>query len=369
MTDPGTTTPSSPIRVAIQQPALAKYRVPVFRSLAERPGIDLKVFYGEEPGIPNAPADGFAAELAPLSVRRLLGQIVLRHPVQWRLAGSDDYDVVILSWNIRYVSLVPALLRARLRKKPVILWGHGYSKSDSGVRKQLRNGVGSLAAAWLFYDRRTAAAAVEGGYPAEGVFAAPNTLDQTPIQTARAACLEDAAAMDSFRREQALEGKQVLLYVSRLTPPNRLDLLIESLPRVLSKQPETVVALVGKGEEEHTRLADRAERLGVQQHVRFLGPIYEEPRLAPWFLSASAFVYPANIGLSLLHAFGYGLPVVTSDKTEAQNPEIVALEPGVNGLTYRDGDAGDLADQLLTLLGDKPLRERLGAAAHATATG
>ena len=40
-----------------------------------------------------------------------------------------------------------------------------------------------------------------------------------------------------------------------------------------------------------------------------LGSIYDEIELAPWFLTADAFVYPENIGLSILHAFGYGLPV------------------------------------------------------------
>ena len=39
---------TQPIRVVIQQPALPKYRVPVFRELAKRPDIDLTLYFGEK---------------------------------------------------------------------------------------------------------------------------------------------------------------------------------------------------------------------------------------------------------------------------------------------------------------------------------
>ena len=93
---------------------------------------------------------------------------------------------------------------------------------------------------------------------------------------------------------------------------------------------------------------------------------YNEEALAPWFLCADAFCYPANIGLSILHAFGYGLPVVTSDRVEAQNPEIEALRHEENGLLYADGDARALAGALKMLFDDRGLRQRLSRAARAT---
>ena len=102
--------------------------------------------------------------------------------------------------------------------------------------------------------------------------------------------------------------------------------------------------------------------------MRFLGAVYDEMALAPWFLSADAFCYPANIGLSLLHAFGYGLPVITTDRNELQNPEIEALEPGRNGLVYKHDDLEALASTLERVIVDRPLRESLAAEALVTAT-
>ncbi len=98
----------------------------------------------------------------------------------------------------------------------------------------------------------------------------------------------------------------------------------------------------------------------------FTGAIYEETALAPWFLSSTVFCYPANMGLSILHAFGYGLPVITSDKVESQNPEIEVFENGRNGMHYRHGDVDDLADKIRHILSDPKLLASLSDGARDT---
>ena len=144
---------------------------------------------------------------------------------------------------------------------------------------------------------------------------------------------------------------------------------MRALPRLIHRAPSVRVVVVGKGGRSYVdELKELAKREGVDEALVFTGPIYDEASLAPYFLSSAAFVYPANIGLSLLHAFGYGLPVVTSDRRDTQNPEIVALEHEVNGLTYRHGDPGALADTLARLLSDDDFRRSLAQAAHETAT-
>jgi glycosyltransferase involved in cell wall biosynthesis len=124
--------------------------------------------------------------------------------------------------------------------------------------------------------------------------------------------------------------------------------------------------IVGKGEEERKRLEVLGESHGMKDRVRFLGAIYGERELAPYFMSSDVFCYPANIGLSILHAFGYGLPVVTSDHIGGQNPEIEALKPGENGLLYRHGDADSLAETLDQIFSDKEKAREMSVCALAT---
>lgn len=361
---------NDPTRLIVVQPTLAKYRVPVWRELASRPEVDLRLWYGDHDVLPNAEPDGFAAELKPIKSWSVAGQEALWHNAQIEAAEATDADAIVLSWGTRYLSLGPALRTAKRRGLGVVLWGHGYSKNETPMRRWMRNRIAKHADALMFYYQPTADAAIESGWPADRVFAAPNAIDQSPITTAREACQAAPADLAAFRVEHGLEGRRVLLYVSRFTPENRLPLLIEAIDKLRQHDPDVLMVMIGGGELLEEIRSD-VERRGLQDHFRLLGPIYEESQLAPWFLSSKAFVYPAAIGLSLLHAFGYGLPVVTDDCLAGHNPEIVAFDPDpaspeANGVTYRAGDSDSLAETLGALLNDPDRRALLASGALRT---
>lgn len=358
---------ASSIHFVVEQPSLAKYRLPVFRELAHRPGINLTLLYGEAPGIPNVEPDGFEGHFVPMWHRKFAGQIIRWHRAQWQAAGRKDADVLLFSWNVRYLSLIPSLMRARWNGKPVILWGHGYSKREHGVRRIVRETVTRLATAVLLYDRVTAERLIESGMHRQRVFVAANAIDQTRIAEARHAWLADPQRLRQFQDDHGLRDRQVLLFVSRFDPLNRVDLLIEAAAQLRARFPRLVTILIGSGGNEEARLQELVDQHQMADQVRFVGSMYDEMSLAPWFLSADAFVYPANIGLSILHAFGYGVPVVTCDAVERQNPEIVALAHETNGLLYKDGSVSDLASAIGRLLDDNELRDRMSAAALQTA--
>lgn len=354
-----------PIRVVLQQIALPKYRVPVFRELANRPGIDLTLVYSESPGLPNVEPDGFKAVCVPMRRWTFLGQVFDWHDGQFAYFSRRNADVVVLSWSTRFLSLIPGLLRARFLGIPTIVWGHGVSKRRSRWRLWLRGRVARLARATLFYNRSVADQFVASGFPEERVFIAANSLDQGPIQAARAGWMESPDRLRAFQREQGLEGRRTILFVSRLEPANRVDLLIKAGEALRAKYPDLLVLIVGSGQarEELERVVVERELSGT---VRFLGAIYDEANLAAYFASSRVFCYPSNMGLSLLHAFGYGLPVVTGDDAALHGPEIDALRDGENGLLFRHGDVDSLVGALDRVLGDDDLRERLSGEAHRT---
>jgi glycosyltransferase involved in cell wall biosynthesis len=357
---------SSDIRVCIQQPCLAKYRVPVFRELAGREGISATVLYADNWDVPSVEPDGFSAEV--IRVRPLLGRRIFWHGAQWRAADPDRSDVAILVWNTRFLSLIPALIRARLSGVGTVLWGHGYSKQERGWSRTLRNRIARLADSILVYNHAARQQLISEGFNPDRVHVALNSLDQDAIRSARTDWLSRPADLADFRAQHGIADVPVLLFVSRLEGDNRVDMLLQSAARLLPSFPSLKVVIVGDGPDA-PRLRDMVAALGLTQNVIFAGAIYEEQNLAPWFLSASAFCYPVNAGLSILHAFGYGLPVVTSDKVEAQNPEIEALQHGQNGLLYKDGDLDSLAETLQQLLADAQLRANLAKGARHTVRG
>ena len=357
------------LRVTIQQPVLPAYRVPVFQELAQRPNIRLKVVYGDRSNSPASVEDApFDKEFVHMSEFKLLGRKFLWHKPQVGYATRKRSDVLIMSWDIHYTSLIPGLLRAKANGVRTVLWGHGYSKNESALRQRLRDRVGKLADAIMLYDQVTANRCIERGFKASKVFVAPNAIDQSPIQAAREDWLSRPQDLAKFQNEHGLAPGPVILFVSRLEPANRVDLLVQALPALRKRFPDLRVAIIGKGEDEINRLTTMALEKGVTDSIRFLGAVYEEANLAPWFLSSKIFCYPANIGLSILHALGYALPVVTSDRKSAQNPEIVCLQHGKNGLTYQDDNAEDLCKVITELLENESRHRQMSDEAHRTAT-
>jgi glycosyltransferase involved in cell wall biosynthesis len=363
--DPSAADPK-PIRVTIQHPFLSHYRVPVFRQLAQRPGIKLLVVYGHMPNMPNVDPDGFDGRYEPLEIQTLMGKEIMWCGTHMRYVSKKRSDVMVLMWNTRYLSLVPALIKAKFTGVKTILWGHGCSKTETGLRSMLRQTVAKLGDALLLYNHTVAQRYRDYGWPAERVYVGLNSLDQTAARSAREKWSSDPAKLDAFRKEHDLDKGPYIFFVSRLDPANRLDLLVTAVAGLKDKHPGLQALIVGKGEDERKRLETLAESLGVTDNIRFLGAIYGEEQLAPYFMSSTVFCYPSNMGLSILHAFGYGLPVICGDKQELMGPEVEALKDGENGLFFRHGDADSLAQALDRVLSDPRLASKMADGARAT---
>jgi len=173
------------IRVTIVQPSLAKYRIPVFRELASRSGIDLRVVYGVLKGLPNVEADGFVAVPSRLRQVAVGGSVVMFQSAHWKNASRRQTDVLVMQWSPRLLTVLPALVRARLNGVATLLWGHGYSKSERWWWAEVRNWLARWATALVFYDPRTRDEYVERGWDPQKLFVALNSVDHIEIDEAR----------------------------------------------------------------------------------------------------------------------------------------------------------------------------------------
>ena len=284
-------------------------------------------------------------------------------PALLAAAARRGFDLVVAPWDVRYLNLLPSVALARAFRTPIVLWGHGYSLNPHPLTDGARNFCGRLADAVLLYTESVAAQLIETAhFSKDRVFVAQNALDQTPIQLARQSWMDRPEALAEFQRQHGVDSARTILFISRLEANNRIDMLLRATAALCPRYPDLKTVLIGDGSD-RARLVELTRMLGIEGRVAFAGPIYEESELAPWMLSATLLCYPTNVGLSLLHAFGYGLPAVTSDNRRAQNPEIEALVAGVNGLEYRDGDLDDMVRQCEQILGDPDLRLQLSEAA------
>jgi glycosyltransferase involved in cell wall biosynthesis len=151
-----------------------------------------------------------------------------------------------------------------------------------------------------------------------------------------------------------------LLFVGRLVTQKGVDQIIGAMPEVLSKYPDCKLRIVGQGPD-CQRLKALGYSLGLGQHVEFVGSVPNSV-LPDYFRKATVLVFPSveaeGFGLVCVEAMACECPVIASDLTALQE----VVEHGVTGLTFQSGNCEDLAQQVLLLLSDKPLRSRLGNA-------
>jgi glycosyltransferase involved in cell wall biosynthesis len=174
--------------------------------------------------------------------------------------------------------------------------------------------------------------------------------------------------LDDFRQNESLGKCHIVLFVSRVEAGRRLDLLVRAMQQVVARDPLALLVIVGDGALV-TGLRRLADEQGVGGKVRFVAGTYSEEILSRWFMVSRVFVAPEALGLNVLHAFGYGLPVITSDNARVHSPEFEYLRPGVNGLLYRAGSPQQLATQILKILDSDSLQSKLASGARATVAG
>jgi glycosyltransferase involved in cell wall biosynthesis len=345
------------LRVAVVTNVLPHYRSAFYRLLFQRPDLGVTVFcQASIPGM-NLHLDherfGERVVIVPAACthRERLGW-------QWLPWGRllSSFDVLFVIGNPRILSNLVLASLARALGKPVILWGQAHSAGASPFTEGLRLGWWRWFDNLFVYTDGEARRLKARGFRRQHIVGMNNGLDQGEID--RAAMAWSSADLLAWRRREGVAERTLVLSCARLEPKNRFELWVDAMPAVIARHPDLRWAVIGDGPERE-RLEARIEGLGLASHVRWVGALLEESGLAPWFLSSELLVHPAGIGLTLLHAFGYGLPVVTSDDAATQMPEFDAFVPNETGLLYRHGDVTSLADAVCRCLEEAPARERM----------
>lgn len=146
------------------------------------------------------------------------------------------------------------------------------------------------------------------------------------------------------------EGRTILLYVGRLAPNKRIDLVIKAL----SMLPEKYVLILA-GDNQRPEYAgvmeeclELAVNLGLRKRVKFVGKVSDQ-RLSNLYRSADVFVSASmheGFGMPFLEAMASGLPCIGSNATAI--PETMAGA----GILFEPENAEDLAQKIVTLCSD-----------------
>jgi glycosyltransferase involved in cell wall biosynthesis len=373
------------LRVAYLLSHPIQYQSPLLRLLAQRPGLELTVFYTSDFSLRSYHDRGFGVAVE-WDVPLLGGY---RHEFLPRLLDSHD---------ISFLRPLNRGIFRRLREGRFdVLWIHGYATLNSwiamatakvlGIPVLLRTdstlidhprGPMKLALKNIFFRvlRRFPYGVLSVGqrnteywrhHLGEDipVFSIPYAVDNGFFQRR---CREASATRELLRHELGLEANRpVLLFASKLLARKRCIDLVEAYLELMARSrlangsgPVPYLLIVGEGEE-RARIEARLLQANPKDRegVRIVG-FRNQSELPRYYDLCDVFVLPSihePWGLVINEAMNAGRAIVVSDEVGCQ-PDLVA--DGDNGVVFPARNVAALADALERVLADEGVCRKMG---------
>jgi glycosyltransferase involved in cell wall biosynthesis len=140
-----------------------------------------------------------------------------------------------------------------------------------------------------------------------------------------------------FYREliPALDGKRIVLFLSRLHTKKGLDILAAAFARLAKSHPEVDLVVAGPDDGAREGFVSLVNQLGIKDRVHLVGPLYGADKLRA-LVDASCFCLPSRqegFSVAITEALACSLPVVISDACHfpevksARAGAVVSLDP------------------------------------------
>ena len=261
-----------------------------------------------------------------------------------------EHAINIVHAHVARDYLVAAMACRKFRRTRLVLTRHHYFPlSQNAAYKWLLQDVAAfIAVSASVRDSIIARLRV----PPERVHIIPNWIDPARLQA-----VDRRAASASLN----MRSKLAVACIGELTRAKGVEDFIRAAARVARSR--TDVEFLIAGEERESRqeftgeLKELAERLGITSRVRFLGHVDNIPELL------------AAVDVVVVPSWDEGFSLVTLESLAARRSVIASdvggirdiVQDNVTGMLFPPKDANTLANKLLWVLSDAPLRERLGS--------
>ncbi len=173
----------------------------------------------------------------------------------------------------------------------------------------------------------------------------------------RISALSNGVDLKNYFRDTTPKSTIELMFVGRLVKIKRVSDIIKAVSHFKNNSPLVMLTIIGSGKKEQF-LRDLCRRLGIKDHVRFIGTIPHKK--VPKYLSgADIFIMASQregLPLAILEAMASSLPILAS-----KSPGISELiRNKINGFLHSPGNIKHLTTNMRLLIQDKKLREEMG---------
>ena len=276
---------------------------------------------------------------------------------RWLWENLHKYDIIETHYLFSYASTCAATI-ARLRRVPYIVCTLGQLTSWSLAQSQLKKQIYTF-----LIERRNlnCAAAIHCATAIEAEDVRNFGIHTPTINVPYGVNVTNdwPEARQKLRDVYGLSTTTpVVLFLSRLHPKKRPDLLLQALSQLVVQNYDFHLILAGSGESDYlSYLTNLVSSLGLASRTSIPGFVMGEDKEL-LLQGADIFALPSfseNFGIAVAEAMGAGLPVIVSPDIQI-SPEIAAASAGL--VVTRE--VAPLADAIAQLLTSPDLRRRLG---------
>jgi len=170
--------------------------------------------------------------------------------------------------------------------------------------------------------------------------------------------VENGVDFYHIQRVKAAEEESDIIFVGRLVPHKRVDLLLKAVKMIKDEIPDIYCIIIGDGPEKG-KLETLARELGLGKNVRFLGRLKKHDDVVAYMKASRVFVLPSTregFPNTVLEANASGLPVITT--IHPKNATTAIIYDGKNGFKCRLSEDA-LAEKIKLLLTGEELRMKM----------
>ncbi len=250
------------------------------------------------------------------------------------------YKNLIIVGDVHCISTWLILAIAKIFHTRVYLWAHGWYGKEGSIVKVLKKIYFGMATGILLYGTYAKRLMLENGFTESKLYVIYNSLDYDNQIVIR----QGISKTDVFLKHYNNSNHNIV-FVGRLTPVKRLDLLLEAVSILRKRGLIINLTFIGDGKMRQT-LQELTKTLSLDDNVWFYGPCYNESRLAELIYNADLCVSPGNVGLTAMHSMVFGTPVITHDNFPYQMPEFEAIEKGYTGDFFKYDNIDSLVETI-----------------------
>ncbi|HIP11476.1 MAG TPA: glycosyltransferase [Arcobacter sp.] len=250
-----------------------------------------------------------------------------------------------------YMFYIVFLLLAKIKKIDLFYYGHGLNlESNSKFLKLFYNLFHFLYKKIILYTPNEKVHLWE--IHRKKIEIAYNTLDLEG---------RDLLITDSRQKLRSIYGYKeelIVLFSGRIEQRKKLEVLLDIFEEYENDSKNNIrLLIVGPTNDEEI-----IRRMKNNEFTNYLGPIYDKKKIAELFYISDLFCIPGHIGLGLIEAMYWGLPVITLNVKHA--PEIYYLVSNKNGFLLENKN--ELSEKFQSIEKDKDLLNNMSSYAKMT---